>query len=199
LKTMVGLALLLFVGLTAAHSRADEAGVCRECHLSKSSPVTEHKAPVLAGQHPQYIVKQLERFATANGDDPYRRANTAMTHALKRPAPGDRLHIARTLSEEECPFHGNENLPVFTPNPCAACHGARGLSGNPEIPNLAGQDARYLFYQYQKLREPYLLDVPGTKANGTPQRLHPVMGPLSARLKDSVVSIMIYYSKLPCR
>jgi cytochrome c553 len=28
--------------------------------------------------------------------------------------------------------------------PCAACHGAEGVSGNPSTPSLAGQDAQYL-------------------------------------------------------
>lgn len=30
---------------------------------------------------------------------------------------------------------------------CAACHGADGISGNPEWPNLAGQNARYTYEQ----------------------------------------------------
>ena len=30
---------------------------------------------------------------------------------------------------------------------CAACHGAQGISGNPEWPNLAGQHPRYLIKQ----------------------------------------------------
>jgi len=120
-------------------------------------------------------------------------------HDLKRLQRSEWKNIAETLSKETCPFHGNENLPTLTPNPCASCHGPRGLSGNPAVPNLAGQDIRYLFYQYQKLREPYLTGIPGMEMQDRPQRLHPVMGPLSARLKDSVVSIMLYYSKLPCR
>jgi len=32
---------------------------------------------------------------------------------------------------------------------CAACHGAEGVSVNPEWPNLAGQNARYLYEQLQ--------------------------------------------------
>ncbi len=99
----------------------------------------------------------------------------------------------------ECAFFGEKDLVPLRINPCASCHGARGVSGDPAIPNLAGQDLRYLYYQYQKLREPYMPDIPGIEKSSQPQRLHPVMGPLAARLTDRVVSILQYYSKLPCR
>lgn len=199
MKTILAATLLFSISFLAAYARADEAAVCLECHLSKSSPVTAYKAPALAGQHPQYIVRQLERFAAAHDDDPYRRINTAMAHTLRRLQRSEWGSVADTLSGEQCAYLGNADLPTFTPNPCASCHGPRGISDNPEIPNLAGQDLRYLFYQYQKLREPYMIDIPGIEKDRVPQRLHPVMGPLGAQINDKVVSIMMYYSKLPCR
>lgn len=192
-------ALLMATCFLTFSVRADDAAVCRECHLSKSSTVTEHKAPALAGQHTAYIVKQLERFAAAGKDDPYRRINTSMAHTLRHLPRNKWASIAETLSAEACPLYGDESLPTMTAAPCASCHGARGISENPEVPNLAGQDIRYLFHQYMKLREPYAIDIPGIEKSSTPKRLHPVMGPLSAQLHDSVVSILIYYSKLPCR
>lgn len=199
MKAILAAALLLTFCAIADDGRADDADVCRECHLSRASPVTDSKAPALAGQHPAYIVRQLERFASADKDDPYRRINTAMAHTLRELERSKWQGIAETLSAEECPFHGNETLPTLTPNACASCHGARGLSGNPDIPNLAGQDARYLFYQYLKLREPYEIDIPGVEASGRSKRLHPVMGSVAAQLHDGVVAVMSYYSKLPCR
>lgn len=36
---------------------------------------------------------------------------------------------------------------------CTACHGARGISANPEWPNLAGQQAAYLDKQLRDYRD----------------------------------------------
>lgn len=156
-------------------------------------------APALAGQHPEYMVRQLERFAGADADDPYRRRSTTMAHTIVGLPRSQWRRVAEALSAQDCAFHGNAELTTLTPNQCASCHGARGLSGDPAVPNLAGQDIRYLYYQYQKLREPFLPDIPGIEKSNQPQRLHPVMGPLAAQLTDGVVSILQYYSKLPCR
>lgn len=37
--------------------------------------------------------------------------------------------------------------------PCAACHGLKGISPNPEWPNLAGQKERYLALQIKAFRD----------------------------------------------
>lgn len=36
---------------------------------------------------------------------------------------------------------------------CGACHGAKGVSGNPEWPSLAGQGARYTYEQLKAFKE----------------------------------------------
>ena len=46
--------------------------------------------------------------------------------------------------------------------PCAACHGAEGVSASPEFPNLAGQYADYLetalkHYQNGKRKNPIMV------------------------------------------
>lgn len=201
--TVVKMALIGVVAMPMSEGKADQVEACLSCHPSKASAPLEPGVtgvPALAGQHPEYIVKQLERFTAAAGtDDPYRRLNITMGHVAKELPASERLNIARKLSSQACAFHGNPEPPSVEPNACAVCHGARGISKNPDVPNLAGQDLRYMFYQYQKLREPFLPDVPGINSAQQPKRLHPVMGPVSAQLHDQVVSVMLYYSKLPCR
>ncbi|MBO6949850.1 MAG: hypothetical protein JJ855_17865 [Rhodospirillales bacterium] len=196
-------ALIAVVAGSPGEGKADLVETCLSCHPSKASAQKETSpigVPTLAGQHPAYIVKQLERFRiAADGDDPFRRLSVTMGHVAKELPASERLNIARKLSSQACAFHGNPDPPGVEPNACAVCHGARGISNNPDIPNLAGQDLRYMFYQYQKLREPFLPYIPGIKAPKQPNRLHPVMGPVSAELHDQVVSVMLYYSKLPCR
>lgn len=199
---LLAAAILVLINVPATPGRADSVDACLVCHPSKSNPVAEAGVtgiPTLAGQHPEYIVRQLERFAAASEDDPFRRRNIAMSHVGDTLPKSEWQRVATALAEQECAFLGDPDPPSVEPNPCAVCHGARGLSDNPEIPNLAGQDLRYMFYQYQKLREPYLPDFPGFERPKTVTRLHPVMGPISAHLHDRVVAALIFYSKLPCR
>lgn len=54
---------------------------------------------------------------------------------------------------------------------CVACHGDKGVSSNPEWPNLAGQKAGYLAIQLTAFRD-------GTRSN-------PAMAPFVAGLSDA--------------
>lgn len=202
-RTILFAAICAVFGFAGPAGAADLAAKCLECHPTKLSAAGESGAtgvPSLSGQHPEYIVKQLERFAAAEAaDDPYRRLSMVMGHVAKELPASERLNVARKLSAKACVRLGNPDPPSVQPNACAVCHGARGISKNTDVPNLAGQDLRYLFYQYQKLREPYMPDIPGIQSAKKPTRLHPVMGPVGAQLHDNVVSVLIYYSKLPCK
>ena len=42
---------------------------------------------------------------------------------------------------------------------CAACHGQKGVSGNPLWPNLAGQQEQYLAKQIRAFRDGERMDV----------------------------------------
>src|SRR5208282_4801366 len=51
------------------------------------------------------------------------------------------------------PAGGDRAAGQAAATPCAGCHGDTGVSGNPDIPSLAGQDATYLasaIQAYQK-------------------------------------------------
>jgi cytochrome c553 len=67
---------------------------------------------------------------------------------------------------------------------CAACHGPKGVSTNPQWPSLAGQYAPYLAKQ--------LLDFKN------PTRNSPVMTPLVANLTEQdIQDLALYYSQQP--
>ena len=68
--------------------------------------------------------------------------------------------------------------------PCAACHGARGVSDIPEIPSLAGQPADYLILQMILFRE-QLRAVPA------------MAGQLQGRNDDALARIAAFYAALP--
>jgi cytochrome c553 len=68
--------------------------------------------------------------------------------------------------------------------PCAACHGARGVSDIPEIPSLAGQPADYLILQMILFREQI--------------RVVPAMaGQVQNRSDDTIARIAAFYAGLP--
>jgi len=172
---------------------------CDECHSIKSKPSSVLAAPYLAGQHPDYIVRQFERFAAGDQGQSNSRSDQTMS-AVAHALPRDELRqIANALSAQECVNLGNDALATLAPNPCASCHGPRGLSSKPGVPNLAGQNMRYLFAQYQKFREQYSKSFPVENLKSGESRRHPVMGPIAAAVSDNVVTILNYYSKLPCR
>jgi len=68
---------------------------------------------------------------------------------------------------------------------CAACHGEKGISVNPEWPSLAGQHARYLIEQLKAYKQ-------GTTRQAA------VMMPMVAHLTDQdMEDIAAYYAKQP--
>jgi cytochrome c553 len=68
---------------------------------------------------------------------------------------------------------------------CAACHGQKGVSTNPEWPNLAGQNKQYLIKQLNDLKQ------------GT-QRSTPTMSAIIAPLNpQDIDDLAAYYAKMP--
>ena len=66
---------------------------------------------------------------------------------------------------------------------CTACHGANGISSNPEWPNLAGQKEQYLVNQMQNFKS-------GARKNA-------LMEPMAKPLSDADIKTLAgYISKL---
>ena len=66
---------------------------------------------------------------------------------------------------------------------CVGCHGAMGVSANPEWPNLAGQKDKYIMSQLKAFRG-------GVRKN-------PLMTPISAALSDTdIENLAAYFSGL---
>ncbi|MDW8399446.1 MAG: c-type cytochrome [Acetobacteraceae bacterium] len=97
------------------------------------------------------------------------------TRAAARPAAG--AVLALFLS----------GLPVAAEplaEPCAACHGARGVSAMPNVPSLAGQPADHLILQMILFREG-IRSVPA------------MAGQLSGRSDAALARIAAFYAALP--
>ncbi len=131
--------------------RAEEInmGRCFLCHGVDGESSTA-LYPRLAGQHYQYIAKQLADFQAGR-----RKSDTmvSMVEGLtademlalgvffeKKPTRAQAVQDADLAGVGRYVFHrGNEYSGVAA---CASCHGERGL-GSPALPRLAGQVPQY--------------------------------------------------------
>ncbi|THF62399.1 cytochrome c4 [Pseudothauera nasutitermitis] len=131
--------------------RAEEisAGRCSLCHGAQGESSTV-LYPRLAGQHYQYIAKQLADFQSG------RRKSDTMASMVQGLTPEEMLALgvyfekkptrARMATDKQLAAvgefifqRGNEFSGVAA---CASCHGERGL-GSPQLPRLAGQVRQY--------------------------------------------------------
>ncbi|WP_083633717.1 c-type cytochrome [Rhodoferax antarcticus] len=149
------LAALLVAGNSWAE--ADQArakkivmGSCFLCHGEEGESASE-VFPKLAGQHAEYIAKQLENFKSG------KRKNTAMIDMVSRLTPEEMEALGKYFAAKSAPpetvkdpdlaavgryifYKGNKfsGLPS-----CATCHGKDGM-GTASLPRLAGQYASYV-------------------------------------------------------
>jgi cytochrome c553 len=150
-------AALLSVAISPAWAQADQArakkivsGSCFMCHGEDGESASE-VFPKLAGQHSEYIAKQLTNFKSGN------RKSTAMADMSSRLTDDEMLALGKYFEAKSSPpetvkdvdlagvgryifNHGNKysGLPA-----CASCHGKDGL-GTASLPRLAGQYAIYV-------------------------------------------------------
>ena len=142
-------------------ARAEEivSGRCFLCHGlegESASPVF----PRLAGQHSEYIAKQLADFKAG------KRKSDTMKPQSEELTPGEMKALGAYFQAKKAgsrPVKDPELLGVgrfvfnrgnqFTGLPsCSSCHGAKGL-GTPQLPRLAGQHPRYIEDQLKQFNK----------------------------------------------
>lgn len=118
------------------------AASCAGCH--GDGGVTKTAGfPSLVGFDPKYLVTAMKAYRTGQRKSDLMKSmvenvadqainNMALYYALQKPAPA------------QSPIAGDRAAGQAAATPCAGCHGDTGVSGNPDIPSLAGQDATYL-------------------------------------------------------
>ncbi len=79
---------------------------------------------------------------------------------------------------------------------CAACHGQDGISSDPNVPNLAGQQRFYLLEQLRRFRATgQELDPTFTQS----KRYSPFMSPLTALIsKEQAAALATWFATAPC-
>lgn len=98
--------------------------------------------PNLVGQSPAYLVAAMAAYKTGQRQSDMMKAlvgalsnqemkNIALFYALQKPVAA------------QTPVTGDQAAGKAAAAACAACHGEQGVSSNPAVPSLAGQDSQY--------------------------------------------------------
>ncbi|WGZ90738.1 MAG: c-type cytochrome [Candidatus Thiocaldithrix dubininis] len=163
-----------------------KSATCAACHGADGNSVNP-EWPKLAGQHPNYIVKQLTNFK----EDA--RVNASMSPMAKPLSEQDMADLAAYFSSQakkmgeadqtkvglgEQVYKGGNNATGVAA--CAACHGPTG-AGNPaaNFPSLNGQHATYVKAQLLNFRS-------GARANDAGRMMRNVAAKMSDAEIDSV-------------
>jgi cytochrome c553 len=161
--------------------------VCSACHGADGNSVITIN-PKLAGQHPEYLVKQLTEFKAG------KRANAVMSGMAAMLSDEDMKNLAAYFASQKLAlgqtksngqgslgekiYRGGiaaNNLPA-----CASCHGATGSGLPKQFPRLGGQHADYTLAQLRTFRT-------GERANA------PMMMTISAKMTDAEMSAVADY------
>lgn len=142
-------------------------GVCAGCHNADGNSVIPSN-PILAGQHAEYITKQLMDFKIG-GDSPAKRDNPVMSSMVEALTAEDMKNLGAYYAQQKIErgaiseadasllelgkrIYNGGNLENNVPA-CSSCHSPNGAGIPPYYPKLAGQHADYTISQLQAFRQ----------------------------------------------
>ena len=171
---------------TAAGS-AKYAAVCAACHGADANSAAPEN-PKLAGQHPEYLVKQLMEFKSG------KRKNAIMQGFAATLSDEDMRNIAAWASEQKTkPGFAKDKALVAAGEriykggiadrniaACAGCHSPSGAGIPSQYPRLAGQHADYIASSLKAYRD-------GGRTNNA------VMTQVAAKLNDREINAVADY------
>ena len=197
-RLLCSLALASLAGATHAAETAASApepakgatistSVCAACHTNDGSRGSAAN-PIIQGQHPDYLVKQLAEFKAGKRDNAVMKAmasplseadmkNVAAFYAGKQPKPGfaknkDLVSLGEKIYRGGI---GERSVPA-----CSGCHGPNGAGIPAQYPRLAGQHADYVEAQLVAFR-------------GGVRRNNPAMAAVAAKLNDREIKAVADY------
>ena len=150
-------ALTLFAAAANVHAQGsadagkNKSATCAACHGADGNSVNP-EWPTLAGQHPNYVVKQLKAFQKGHRDNVLMTSQAAslseedmqdLAAYYASQTPTGREADANQVSLGETIYRGGSKDTHVTA--CIACHGPSGQGNLPAgYPVIAGQHAKYL-------------------------------------------------------
>ena len=168
----------------AAKGQEIAGKVCAACHgPDGNSPLAVN--PSIAGQHPEYIVKQLGNFKSKDGK-PAERNNAVMAGMAAPLSDDDMKNVAAHYSDQtprpraardaqlvkqgQLIFRGG--IAAKSVAACASCHSPNGAGLPAQFPRVAGQHAEYTAAQLKAFRT-------GERKNDANSMMRMVAGKLS--------------------
>jgi cbb3-type cytochrome c oxidase subunit III len=170
-----------------AKGQAIATQVCAACHTadgSRGSPAN----PILQGQHPEYLVKQLSEFKAGKRDNAIMKGfasalseedmkNVAAFYASKQAKAGAAKNKDLVVLGEKIYRGGIADRKVPA---CAACHSPSGAGIPAQYPRLSGQHTDYTTAQLTAFRD-------GIRKNNT------VMTGVAAKMNDREIKAVADY------
>lgn len=170
-----------------AKGQATATNVCAACHTSDGSRGSPAN-PIIQGQHPEYLAKQLTEFKNGKRANPIMQGmaaalsdadmkNVAAFYAGKQPKPGFAKNKDLVTLGEKIYRGGITDRMVPA---CAGCHGPSGSGIPAQYPRLSGQHADYTSAQLNAFRS-------GARANS------PQMTGVAAKMNDKEIKAVSDY------
>lgn len=171
----------------AAKGQASYGAVCASCHAADGNS-TIPLQPKLAGQHPEYLVKQLREFKDGKRNDPVMKGFASML------SEGDMQNIAVWL-HAQAPKNGfskdkdsialgeriyRGGIQERQIAACAGCHSPNGAGIPAQYPRLSGQHVDYTVKSLIDFRD-------GKRTNSIP------MAQVAAKLNDREIKAVADY------
>lgn len=161
--------------------------VCAACHAADGNSVITLN-PKLAGQHPEYLEKQLAEFKSGKRANPVMSGMAASLSEEEMKAlaiyfSGKKLNLGQAKTNgagslgEKIYRAGNAESGVPA---CAACHGPNGAGLPKQFPRLGGQHGDYTLAQLKTFRS-------GERANA------PMMMAIAAKMSDAEMAAVADY------
>jgi cytochrome c553 len=130
---------------------AEFAVVCVDCHGERGVS-TEPGVPSLAGQQPAYLIVATQEYADGS------RGHAGKQEMLEGLDQVDIEKMAMYFAAQapqlrEPPAFGDPAAGETLSASCGECHGSRGVSHEPLVPNLAGQEPTYLVNAIKAYRD----------------------------------------------
>lgn len=192
----VALLSLALICITSSHAAGDPAKgqaiasqVCVACHgIDGNSPLAMN--PNLAGQHPEYLAKQLQNYKSGS------RTNAIMAGMVAGLSPEDMKNLAahysaqrpRTAAAQDKNLIAQGRKLYRAGNPqtglaaCSGCHLPNGAGIPAQYPRIAGQHPEYLVTQLKAFRA-------GERANDP----NNMMRSVAAKLSDADIAALAEY------
>jgi len=135
------------------------AATCIACHSADGSRGLPAN-PILQGQHPEYLLKQLVEFKSGKRKNAIMQGMVAALSEddmkqlawfyASKPAPTGFSRIKDTVVQGEAIWRGG--IPAKGVPACASCHGPAGSGIPAQYPRIAGQHAEYTEAQMNAFR-----------------------------------------------